>query len=201
MTIQINNLFPIPIGKVDLPDCITKKEFEYITSLARSQNESNSTTVNKKLFKEPELKRLGTFCEQAAHDFFQQVYAPKNLINLYITQSWANYTEKNQYHHKHQHPNSLISGVLYISSDDDTDRINFYKELKSQYHIPTENFNHWNSESWWFPVKSNTLLLFPSDLTHMVETKKTPGTRISISFNTFFKGQLGDTAGSSELIL
>jgi uncharacterized protein (TIGR02466 family) len=201
MNININNLFPIPIGKIDLPDCITKKEFEYITSLARLQNESNCTSVNKKIFKESELKRLGTFCEQAAHDFFQQVHAPKNLINLYITQSWANYTEKNQYHHKHEHPNSLISGVLYVSSDDETDRINFFKDIRSQYHIPTENFNQWNSDSWWFPVKSNTLLLFPSDLTHMVETKKTSGTRISISFNTFFKGQLGDTVGSSELIL
>ena len=198
---QINNLFPTPIAKVELSESITKKEFEYIVSLARSQNESNCTSVNKRLFNEPELKRLGTLCEQAAHNFFQETHAPSNIINLYVTQSWANFTEKDQYHHRHKHPNSLISGVLYISTDEDTDRINFYKNDQTPFHVPTENFNVWNSETWWFPVKSNTLILFPSYLEHMVETKKTPGTRISISFNTFFKGKLGDTAGSSELIL
>jgi uncharacterized protein (TIGR02466 family) len=201
MTMQIDNLFPTPIGRFNLPDSITKQEFEYISSLPRAPNQLNDTSSNNYLFKEPELKRLASICEQASHNFFKKIYAPKNIVNLYITQAWANYTEENQSHHKHLHDNSIISGVLYVAADQATDRIYFYKDKNSHWHIPSENYNSWNSESWWYPVKSNTLLLFPSSLYHMVDTKKTPGTRISISFNTFFKGTIGDQDRLSQLIL
>jgi hypothetical protein len=48
---------------------------------------------------------------------FRTIICPKNNIELYITQSWLNYTEENQYHHRHEHPNSVVSGVLYFDSD------------------------------------------------------------------------------------
>ena len=201
MTIQIDNLFPTPVGRFELPDCITKKEFEYISSLPRAPNQLNDTSLDNYLFKDPELKRLASMCEQASRDFFKKIYSPKNIIDLYITQSWANYTEENQAHHKHLHDNSIISGVLYVSTDEATDRIYFYKDKHSYWHIPSDSYNSWNSESWWYPVRPNTLLLFPSSLTHMVDKKTTPGTRISISFNTFFKGTLGEQDRLSELIL
>jgi uncharacterized protein (TIGR02466 family) len=201
MTMLIDNLFPTPIGRFELPDSITKKEFEYIAALPRCDNQGNETSTNNYLLREPELKRLSSICEQAAHDFFQKVYAPKNIINLYMTQSWANYTQPNRHHHKHLHDNSIISGVLYVSTDEATDRIYFYKDKQTHWHIPSDNYNPWNSEQWWYPVKSNTLLLFPSYLTHMVLPKQTPGTRISISFNSFFKGMIGDQELLSKLIL
>jgi uncharacterized protein (TIGR02466 family) len=197
---KIESLFPTPVGLFELPDSITKKEFEYISSLPRQNNAGNSTSLDTHLLKDPELKRLNNICEQAAHDFFQEAYAPESIVNLYITQSWANYTETNEHHHKHFHTNSLISGVLYVATDE-ADRISFHKDNQTSWHISTKNYNKWNSESWWFPVKANTLLLFPSHMTHMVDTKKTPGTRISLSFNTFFKGKLGNTTLLSELIL
>ncbi len=63
-----------------------------------------------------------------------------------------------------------------------------YQQIK----LPTENFNLFNSESWWFEVATGDLMLFPSSLTHMVETVKSDKTRISISFNTFPKGYVGE---------
>ena len=48
-----------------------------------------------------------------------------------------------------------------------------------------------NSESWWFEVGSGDLVLFPSNLEHMVETKVGNETRVSIAFNTFLKGHIG----------
>lgn len=201
MTMKMDNLFPTPIALFELPDSITKKEYEYISSLPRRENQGNNTSVNSYLFKEPELKRLGSICEQAAHDFFHQVYSPENIINLYITQSWANYTTTNQSHHKHSHSNSLISGVLYVAADQATDKIYFFKDKEPHWHIPTNNHNKWNSDSWWYPVKPNSLLLFPSYLSHMVAEKKTPDTRISISFNTFFKGEIGDQDRLTKLDL
>ena len=69
-------------------------------------------------------------------DYFNKVLCAKN-VKPYITQSWLNYTRANQFHHRHEHPNSFVSGVLYINADKATDRINFYNkrhEYKSKVH-------------------------------------------------------------------
>ena len=45
------------------------------------------------------------------------------------------------------------------------------------------------------------LIIFPSHLTHMVQTKQGDGTRISISFNTFLKGYIGSDESLTGLHL
>jgi uncharacterized protein (TIGR02466 family) len=110
---------------------------------------------------------------------------------LYITQSWANYTEQGQFHHKHAHPNSFISGVFYVQSDNAKDRIYFYKDGYSQLKVPPKEWNLYNSDSWWFEAITGRLVLFPSSLTHMVVAVESEKTRVSLSFNTFLKGYVG----------
>ena len=64
-----------------------------------------------------------------------------------------------------------------------------------------KDFNIWNSETWFFPVNNNELLLFPSCITHQVEpNEKATTDRISLSFNTFVKGTLGSRDQLTELI-
>ena len=122
-------------------------------------------------------------------------------MNPYITQSWTNYTRTNQNHHSHQHPNSFISGVLYISADEKFDKItlhrNGYQQIKP---VPTE-WNWYNSDSWFYTVKTGMIILFPSNTTHNVETKEGDNKRISLAFNTFFKGTMGENSQLTELIL
>jgi hypothetical protein len=43
--------------------------------------------------------------------------------------------------------------------------------------------------------------MFPSSTTHQVETKQGNNTRVSLAFNTFYKGNLGENASLTELIL
>lgn len=58
--------------------------------------------------------------------------------------------------------------------------------------LPPEQWNVWNSESWWFEAGTGTLILFPSSLTHMVQAVEGEQTRISLSFNTFPVGLVGE---------
>ena len=57
------------------------------------------------------------------------VRCPQNNVEIYITQSWLNYIDENQYHPMHYHPNSVVSGVLYLDCDKDNDRIHFFSPL------------------------------------------------------------------------
>ena len=118
--------------------------------------------------------------------------SPQDNVKLEITQAWVNYTKNGQYHHKHAHPNSIISGVFYIQAAKDVDRIYFFNsEIYKQIKIIPKEVHVYNSESWWLPAPNGTLLLFPSSLTHMVSRTTGEDTRISLSFNTFYKGKLG----------
>jgi predicted 2-oxoglutarate/Fe(II)-dependent dioxygenase YbiX len=59
----------------------------------------------------------------------------------------------------------------------------------------------YNSDSWWVPVETGNLVLFPSSTSHMVEDVVADKTRISIAFNTFVRGDLGDGVELTSLSL
>ena len=64
------------------------------------------------------------------------------------------------------------------------------------------SFNPFNSPGCFFPSITNELVLFPSWLDHKVDiNKKATKDRISISFNTFVRGNLGGRKSLTELIL
>jgi uncharacterized protein (TIGR02466 family) len=198
---NITNLFPTAVGFSKLDRDLTQQELDFIIGQVRYPNEGNTTSENRELLKSVEMTEIREFIETAMLEYFKSVHAPKHDVTPYITQSWSNYTELGQYHHKHAHPNSIISGVFYPQANKETDRIYFYKDGYERIKIPTENWNHWNSESWWFDVGAGDLIIFPSNLTHMVQTKKDDGTRISISFNTFVKGYIGSDESLTGLHL
>ena len=198
---NITNLFPTAIGFSKLGRDLTQQELDFIIGQVRYSNEGNTTSENKKLLKSIELTEIREFIEDAMLEYFKLIHAPQFDVTPYITQSWSNYTELGQYHHKHAHPNSIISGVFYPQAKKEKDKIYFYKDGYERINIPTENWNHWNSKSWWFEVGAGDLILFPSNLTHMVQTKEDDNTRISIAFNTFLKGYIGSDENLTGLHL
>jgi uncharacterized protein (TIGR02466 family) len=199
----INGIFPTPIYISKLNRKLTNKEVLFIhkTKLDVYKNEGNTTSNDNYILNHKAFKDLKTDLDLKVKDYFQKVLSPTNAITPYITQSWLNYTETNQYHHKHQHPNSLVSGVFYINCDEKFDKIKFFKEDYKTIKPEIKQWNLWNSESWWFSVKTRDIILFPSSLTHMVENKEGTNTRISLAFNVFIKGTVGINKQLTELIL
>ena len=92
---------------------------------------------------------------------------------------------------------------MYFDSDIEKDKILFttsqIKQIKPT--IDNTKYNLWNSETWFFPVKTGKLIMFPSSTIHSVEIKKGKNTRISLAFNTFYKGTIGSNPELTELIL
>ena len=82
-----------------------------------------------------------------------------------------------------------------------------FKELsavlgKEQLHILSRTQHKFNSAERILSVKALDLVMFPSWLEHSVsKNKKATEDRISISFNTFVRGIIGNKGGSSELVL
>jgi len=203
MEATIDGIFPTPVYISKLNRELTNNELLFIdkTKLDIHKNEGNTTSNDNYILNHKEFKQLKTYLDLTVQDYFNKIVCPANNITPYITQSWLNYTETNQYHHKHQHPNSLVSGVFYINCDDKFDKIKFFKDRYQTIKPEVKDWNIWNSESWWFSVKTGNIILFPSSLTHMVETKEGTNTRISLAFNVFVKGILGNNKNLTELKL
>ena len=202
----IQNLFPTPIYMTNMDRPFTKQELKFVEEQKKHcvNNTGNINTKDNYILNRKEFKNIKKFLDIACKDYLEKIICPKNNIELYITQSWLNYTEENQYHHRHEHPNSIVSGVLYLDSDKANDMIKFFSHIKYQQikpEIDDEKYNIWNSSSWWFPVETGQLVMFPSSTTHQVDNKKGDNTRVSLAFNTFYKGTIGSDSDLTELIL
>ena len=206
---DIDGIFQTPIYRTELTQDFSKKQLSFIdNNKLQSQNEKktrnksgNITSSNKNILDQPVFKNIKQELELIIEDYVEKIIVPSNNITPYITQSWLNYTEPGQFHHTHAHANSLVSGVLYFNCHETLDKITFYSHRYDIIKPETRTFNHFNSESWWFGVKTKEVILFPSSLTHGVDTKEGDNTRISLAFNVFVKGSFGNYDSATELII
>ena len=201
---KIYQLFPEPVCTCSLERKLTKEELKIINEYKKEthKNDGNITSNNNYVLENKTLKNLKKDLHTKVMDYFDKVICTDNLMTPYITQSWINYTKSDQFHHKHNHPNSLVSGIFYISADKKVDSVTFYNgRLDSRIKLDITKYNIFNSSSCTFPVETGELLLFRSSLVHGVGKKKGNNIRISLSFNVFIKGTIGNKNELTELIL
>ena len=205
----IHGIFPIPVYSVkrdsDL-DSTEEKEIEDIIKGGLRVNAENSFSNNSYIFN-TKLKKIKEFCEQHIKIYVKEIINPKEDLDFYITQSWLNVTKPGESHNVHSHTNSIISAAFYIQTDVGQ-TINCYdpnRRIKQTNAVDIEKSrtnNIWCGEGICFEVKKNMLMLFPSWLEHGVQpNKQQTKDVISISFNTFVKGNLGQRKNLNQLIL
>lgn len=191
---RIDGLFPTPVLSANIGREWTEREqflFNYHKDFTHN-NMGNTTSNDRYVLKAKEAKGILEFISAGVQNYVDKIICPKNPVQFYITQSWLNYTKPGEYHHTHEHPNSIISGVLYIDADREHDKILFYRANRyQQIKFPQTEYNGFNSESWFFNVGTGDLKIFPSHLTHSVEQKKGNNVRCSLAFNVFAKGYIG----------
>jgi uncharacterized protein (TIGR02466 family) len=140
------------------------------------------------------------------NEYVNDVLHVEDRHEFYITQSWLNVNPPGSAHHRHNHSNSLISGVYYIDTSEH-DSITF---ISQNYQTITNNptiqinvseYTLANSNSWQLPVKNNLIVYFPSTTLHEVADNTGDKNRISLAFNCFVKGNFGSTKNLNELNL
>jgi uncharacterized protein (TIGR02466 family) len=201
VSMEIFDIFPTPIGKFLLDSEFTQKELAYVTNAEQRKNAGNRMSVDSYILDRPELSRIKEFANNCVGKYFSQVYAPVNTVKLRITQSWVNYTSGDEFHPQHMHTNSILSGVIYMQASLGLDSITFYKSEIPTWEIVQTESNRWNSDYWRCGVTPASILVFPSCTRHMVEDAAVGATRISIAFNTFMSGTIGDRERLNELTL
>lgn len=183
------HLFPTQVGLWQLGRPFTRQELDaiYVAVGASVPNGDNGMSQDHEILNNPGLAAIRQKLEECIGEYLQQVIRPRPDagISLYITQSWLTVTEQNQSHHRHTHPNSIISGVLYIDADKARDKVRFYRtEPYQRLAIPSTQPDYED-----LPVGAGDIIIFPSELSHAVP-KSTSNMRVSLAFNTFIRGTL-----------
>jgi uncharacterized protein (TIGR02466 family) len=196
---ELLSLFPTPvlIAQYPLP---FEKELEFIRNLpCRRENKGgdagnvihyNRQSEDTFVLDKPELGNIKAFIESKIHKFVTEIMSSDN--QLVITQSWINKSGKGESHHEHVHPNSLVSGVWYPVINEQLPPIQFRSKSQRDVSLSTKKYNNFNSATFLLPMKAGELIIFPSNLTHSVPANQSETERISLSFNTWAKGSLGD---------
>ena len=200
---KIKPLFATPIYLSKIDRDFSLEELECIKDNKKIYNVNignNKTSKNNFILKQNKMKNLHEDLLVKINDYFKSVEDSNDKVELYITQSWLNYNEANTYHHEHWHTNSYISGVLYIKADENLDFIRFLNPRYSSFEFSNKNnFNIFNSGIWDFPVKSGSIIIFPSYLRHSVTNNTSNNERISLAFNVFLKGVIGNEDELTQL--
>jgi len=201
MTGEMMNLFAVPVYKCGIGRDFTEAEIQFfreelhdaVTTLG------NSASRNKNVLAADAMSAIRAALEENLSNYFKIVYNTANNVQLKITQSWLSLSRKGEAHHTHSHPNSVVSGVLYISLASQ-DGINFYRNEDLLWYelIPAEQ-NYYNAYRYFIETKVGDLVLFPSNLKHGVKEVTEDVERLSLAFNTFFDGELGHKEFSNAL--
>lgn len=153
---------------------------------------TSGLTVDVNVLARPGLADARRVCEYHLNQYVRNVFGVTD--NIYITTSWLSLNRPGMDHYAHSHPNSIISGCLYLRSGP-TNRLNFHGQNHFNKMMPMtwakDTFNVYNSDDWWVPVDTGTIVIWPSNLQHSAGPNQLDDVRIALCFNTFVKGRLG----------
>ena len=109
-----------------------------------------------------------------------------------LKNAWINVNPTGTYNTTHTHPQSTISGVLWVKCPENCGNIVFESPVDyTQYELMEKTISDITNKYNYFPTYffnpvEGSMILFPSDIRHSVEENKSKEDRISIAFNLEF---------------
>lgn len=140
------------------------------------------------LHREPEFQWIADMGVKLGKEYIK--FMQYEYDDLVMHEMWANVYRREEDLHQHNHPNSFLSGVYYMT--DENSEIEFADprtDIRSVF-MPGQINNFFNAFT--FPIKpqKGMFVFFPSWLKHLV-VPQSAGFRVSIAFNLMLEGKIG----------
>jgi len=157
---------------------------------------NNRTTVNTNWFcdtfntigiyditKDPLFSQFVETCMQHTR-IFSKDYGISNAV-IKSKEGWINVAMQNDYQEFHLHPNNHFSMVYYVSVPENSGNIIFRSPESNtdMFQLPFGNETIATMKTATIKAKTGKLIIFRSNLLHMVEKNKSNSERVSISMN------------------
>ena len=190
------DIVPRTLLKFSMDSELLKSSLELVSQEEFIRSDVNQMSKNHFLLREKKYKKLSEWVDSCLEEI--RLYMNYRCESLKVTQSWANLTKKNQFHHPHVHPNSILSGIIYLTKSNASTLFGF----KDDWYIMTDYDSHpsvklsfdteRSSSMSRYNVIPGDMIIFPSNYRHSTEIHQIDEyDRITISFNVFPNGKLG----------
>jgi uncharacterized protein (TIGR02466 family) len=102
-----------------------------------------------------------------------------------LKESWINISETNQGQEFHIHPNSHFSVVYYINAPKDCGNLVLKNAFgwTDMHPLPSSEINFCNSDNYWVEPLSGEMVIFRSNVPHMVKDNESDQLRITAAMN------------------
>lgn len=193
---QVIPLQAVPIFHSQSNFILTQEEKDLIykeNNSKLSENKKTTPLASKEncLLNKPDFSRIKIFFENTIKDYKENVLEITN--DIYMTTSWFTINNKNDFHHKHAHPNTFLSMIYYVECE--SGNLIFYPKSSLQEGFNLEydikNFNVFNSTKWTINIKPNDIVIFPGWITHSTSPNLSDKKRIALVASFFLKGKFG----------
>lgn len=203
---KVHNLFPKPLFvHDDITTTEEQRDFVYNTEWYRPPADNGLLTKNTYLLDEDVMKTFKDKVMKCVDLYAQNELGLHKEMTFRMTNSWAVKHETGDWGQSHIHTNSVLSGVYYMDTNEQTGNIHFHRDVNDHVLPLTARpgkytkRNDYNTDVHSVDSITNRLVLFPSDVLHSVGNNASGWDRYSIAFNFFPKGTWG--ADEHELIL
>lgn len=131
------------------------------------------------------IKDLAWQGRQETYEFSQEFGIDEPLEKFRCVDFWFNIAEPGAYQEFHNHSNSHFSLVYYVRTPDHCGNIVFQNPTSQtdMFPLPIKTLNANSYRSCQYMPHEGSILLFRSNLTHMVEKNLSDRDRISIAMN------------------
>ena len=197
-------LFASPIMVCGEPFAFRAPEEAFLAELPMVRNVGNAMSRDDRVLDAPELARLRAFVDREVSTYAHRLWRIRADLEVYVTQSWVNRAGPGEFHARHRHPNSIVSGVLFLDDDphEALPPITFHRPQEPfPLQLDYDELDELNASARTFEVVRGRLILFPSLLEHDVGPNDSERTRSTLSFNTFVRGVAGRRDALTEVRL
>ena len=135
---------------------------------------------------DPEFLDLIKICETKVYDFAES-YGDMSKYTIRCVDSWINVAGSGEYQEYHKHSNRHFSLVYYVKTPPNCGNIVFkaYDTSGDMFPLPFNSIQEKEPSyrTYYYNVEESQLLIFKSNLEHMVQKNRSNQNRISIAMN------------------
>lgn len=188
---QVIPLFPQMIFVDVIEEDLTP--LNVIQTYPFEKTNSHGSAITKDFYildKFPEIQQLMV---SSLDKFVKEVFHSE--VNFKMTTSWATRCARGEGSDFHNHKNCMYSAVLYLDDVISGGELVLSSEMitsSSFMFKKSDNPNAFNSDAFFIKPEKNTLVIFPSQMLHKINTYTGYGYRYSIAMNFFPVSSLGE---------
>lgn len=188
---EIFGLFPIPFMRAPqvLPASLVGGLLDHFTNRANQSNNSSDRLSHTELLRpraSPLLAEAGAMIMPKLVEFGAHLFGER--LEWLLKEMWVNVLDRGGQQAMHNHANSFVSGVVYLTPTHPSARTVFFKSpggtefLFKNDHARTEP-GEFSADKWISPPpRAGDMVLFPSYLMHAVPPNQ-GDRRVTLAFN------------------